>query len=72
LTSPNLTTLVSEKVGADRQGEILGINQSMNSFGQIAPPIVGGFLNILDGTYPIIAAGVIIAMGWLVFVIWKK
>jgi len=72
LTSPNLTTIVSEKVGADRQGEILGINQSMNSFGQIAPPVIGGFLNVLDGTYPIVASGVIIGMGWLVFWLIKK
>jgi MFS transporter, DHA1 family, tetracycline resistance protein len=67
ITAPNLTAIVSQKAGADRQGEILGINQSMNSFGQIAPPIIGGFLTVLDATYPIIAAGVIILMAWGVY-----
>jgi MFS transporter, DHA1 family, tetracycline resistance protein len=67
LTSPNLTAIVSQKAGANRQGEILGINQSMNSFGQIAPPIIGGLLTVLDANYPIVAAGVFILVAWVVY-----
>ncbi len=68
LVAPNLTTLVSMQAGADRQGEILGINQSMNSIGHAIPPVIGGFLTVLAVTYPLLAAAVIVFIGWVVFV----
>ncbi len=68
ITSPNLTTVVSASAGEKEQGEILGINQSMMSVGQIFPPIVAGYLNSLNGMLPMVAATFFIVLGWVVFV----
>lgn len=73
ITSPNLTTVVSMQAGSERQGEVLGINQSMISVGQIFPPLLAGWLNTINGSLPIIAASVVILMGWAVYVfVFKK
>lgn len=68
VTSPNLTTVVSMQAGADRQGEVLGINQSMLSLGQIIPPLVGGYLNTLSGDFPILVGSILLFFAWVVFV----
>lgn len=68
ITSPNLTTMVSTSASPQEQGEVLGINQSMMSVGQIFPPVVAGYLNSFDGSYPMLAASIFILLGWLVFV----
>ncbi|MFQ5447809.1 MAG: MFS transporter, partial [Saprospiraceae bacterium] len=68
ITSPNLTTVVSVQAGMERQGEILGINQSMLSLGQMVPPLLAGYLNTISGSLPMAAASVFIFAGWLVYV----
>lgn len=69
LTSPNITTVVSVQAGAARQGEVLGINQSMLSIGQIIPPLIAGYLNTLSGSLPLLVGSVVIIAGWLVYVL---
>ena len=68
ITSPNLTTVVSVQAGTEYQGEVLGINQSMLSLGQIVPPLIAGYLNTISGSLPIVAAGLIVLVGWIVYV----
>jgi DHA1 family tetracycline resistance protein-like MFS transporter len=68
ITSPNLTTVVSVQAGAEYQGEVLGINQSMLSLGQIVPPLIAGYLNTISGSLPILASGLIVLLGWAVYV----
>lgn len=67
MTSPNLTTVVSMQAGADRQGEILGINQSMNSLGQIIPAIVGGYLVGINLNFPLLAGAIMVCVAWLIY-----
>jgi DHA1 family tetracycline resistance protein-like MFS transporter len=67
LTAPNLTTMVSVQASAEEQGEILGINQSMVSVGQFVPAIIAGYLNSMNGAYPIIAGALFIFIGWMIF-----
>jgi len=69
LTSPNLTTVVSMQAGVERQGEVLGINQSMLSLGQIVPPLIAGYLNTISGNLPILVGSAVILAGWAVFVL---
>ncbi|GAB4253877.1 MAG: tetracycline resistance MFS efflux pump [Saprospiraceae bacterium] len=69
ITSPNLTTVVSVQAGAEYQGEVLGINQSMLSLGQIVPPLIAGYLNTISGSLPILASGLIVVLGWAVYVL---
>jgi len=44
VTRPALTTLVTKSVGADEQGAVLGVSQSLSGISQILGPIVAGFL----------------------------
>ncbi len=69
VTSPNLTTVVSVQAGPERQGEVLGINQSMLSMGQIIPPLLAGYLNTISGSLPILMGSIVIVAGWLVYVL---
>ena len=73
MTSPNLTTVVSDQAGPERQGEIMGISQSMNSLGIAIPPILAGYLNTLNHNLPLLAGSFFIFMAWLIFVfVFKK
>lgn len=67
LTQPNIMTVVSKQAGKSHQGEILGINQSMSSVGQLVPPIFAGYLNTLDGSYPLMAGAFFIFIAWIVY-----
>lgn len=67
LTSPNLTTVISSSARPQEQGEILGINQSMISVGQALPPIIAGYLNSINGAYPMIAASLLTFGAWIAF-----
>jgi len=44
LTGPNLTALASRRTAKDKQGEILGVTQSLNSLARIIAPIMGNLL----------------------------
>ena len=44
LTQSNLTALISRSAGPAIQGEILGINGSMNALAQAIPPLLSGML----------------------------
>ncbi|MCB9307787.1 MAG: MFS transporter [Lewinellaceae bacterium] len=68
ITAPNLTTVVSAQAGAQEQGEILGINQSMISVGQMLPPVIAGYLSTIGTSLPILAGGITILLGWLVYI----
>lgn len=67
MTSPNLTTVVSQQAGADHQGEMLGIMSSMNSLGFMLPPLIAGYLNTLNGSLPLIAGSLFIFLAWIIF-----
>ncbi len=67
LSNPNLTALISGLGGAENQGEILGINQSVLALTQFLPPLMGGFIVGHHFTLPnwITAASIITA--WILF-----
>lgn len=69
LTSPNITSVISEQANPSQQGEILGINQSMQSLGQAIPPIIAGYLSAINNQFPMIAAAVMIFIAWLLYMI---
>ncbi len=71
-TSPNLISLISSQAGPERQGEILGINQSMNSLGQMLPPLIAGYINSIDSSLPILVAAGLTFLGWVVLNLRKK
>lgn len=68
ITAPNLNSVVSQQAAADQQGQILGINQSMNSLGQVIPPLVGGYMLSLGSVAVILVGSGLILGAWLVYV----
>ncbi|GAB5555251.1 MAG: tetracycline resistance MFS efflux pump [Saprospiraceae bacterium] len=69
VTSPNITSVISEQANPSQQGEILGINQSMQSLGQAIPPIIAGYLSAINNQFPMIAAAVMIFIAWVLYMI---
>ncbi|MBM3446484.1 MAG: TCR/Tet family MFS transporter [Bacteroidetes bacterium] len=67
-SSPNLLSLISNKADSSMQGEILGINQSVNSFAQLLPPLIGGFIVAMDIRAPLLVSGSFIVLAWLTFI----
>ncbi len=72
LTQPNLTAVVSNQVGGNEQGQILGINQSIQSLGMAIPPIIDGYIHTLNPNLPIVVASICTFLGWLVLVLFFK
>ncbi len=64
LVTPNITAVISTTAGDHSQGEVMGINQSLNSLSQIIPPIVGGFMFSISVDLPIVFAGVCMLVAW--------
>lgn len=67
LTQPNSTAIVSNLSDKESQGEILGINQSIQSLGMAIPPIIAGFVVALHPSLPIILSSFFIFISWIVF-----
>ncbi|MFK7970297.1 MAG: MFS transporter [Bacteroidia bacterium] len=72
LSAPNLTTLVSGQASEAEQGQILGINQSVQSLGNIFPPVIAGFIHSLDERLPLLAASVMVMVGWVVYLVFFR
>lgn len=68
LAQPSYTTIVSQLADENSQGEMLGINQSIQSVTQVIPPVVAGAAAAIDVQLPIIIGGVAIFIAWLLFV----
>jgi len=67
LSNPNLTSMVCGLRGAQHQGEILGINQSVMAMAQFVPPMIGGYIVGHHYSLPLwITAGSIL-LAWVLF-----
>jgi DHA1 family tetracycline resistance protein-like MFS transporter len=65
-----LPSLASRRAGPEIQGEILGINGSVQALAQAAPPIIAGVLAAeMTPSAPILAAGIVIGISWVFFVL---
>lgn len=67
LTQPNSTAIISNLADKDKQGEILGINQSIMSLAQAIPPIIAGFITSINLNLPTIFAAGSTLVAWFVF-----
>jgi DHA1 family tetracycline resistance protein-like MFS transporter len=68
MLGPNLQTLVSDSVGPEKQGEISGINQSVQSIAQALPPIIAAYLVSFGQSFALYGAAACTFIAWLVFV----
>jgi DHA1 family tetracycline resistance protein-like MFS transporter len=67
LSQPNGTAIISNLVDSEKQGEILGINQSISSLAQALPPIIAGFVTAININLPTWFAAGATLLGWVVF-----
>lgn len=64
-----IPSLASRRAPANIQGEIMGINTSVQAIAQIAPPILAGFLAAtIAPSAPVYIAGAAVGAAWLVFI----
>ena len=68
LTQPNITSIISSLGTAENQGEILGIQASVQSLAFSIPPILAGFMSGVDYRLPVIAGSVSLLIGGLIFI----
>jgi MFS transporter, DHA1 family, tetracycline resistance protein len=69
LSFVNMTALVSDETGQESQGEGLGLNQSVQSMGQLFPPVIAGFVAAVQPNLPILIGGACLFVAWLSFMI---
>lgn len=71
-TIANTTSLVSNSVGPEIQGEVLGINFSVQALAQAIPAALSGYLAVIGISTPVIVgAGLIISGGILFWTIYR-
>lgn len=70
--SPNLQTIVSNSGGPQEQGEILGMNQSVQSLAQGIPPIVAGIVVSINIYLPITLSAAFTLMAWFAFYTYRQ
>ncbi|MBT4384396.1 MFS transporter [Candidatus Peregrinibacteria bacterium] len=68
LTFPNVTTVISKLSSPEKQGEVLGITQSLRALAEGITPIISGFIVIAGPSVPTLTAAAIIFVAWLVFI----
>ena len=68
LTTPNLIALISNSAGVQDQGEILGINQSVQALGFAIPPIAAGFISTIDFRLPIVMGSAFVFASWIIYI----
>ncbi|HSX46488.1 MAG TPA: MFS transporter [Patescibacteria group bacterium] len=65
----NLTALVSISADKHIQGEVLGINASVQSLAQTIPAAMSGYLAEIGVSVPVLAGGITVLAGGLIFLI---
>lgn len=72
MNQPNTSAIISNLTEADRQGEILGINQSMQAIAQAIPPIIAAFATSININLPIMFAAFVTLLAWITFTLGFK
>ena len=72
VSTPNIMVIISNYAGVQDQGEILGINQSVQAVGFAVPPIIAGFISTIDFRLPIVMGSVFVFASWIVFILYNN
>lgn len=73
LTQANSSALVSKSVDMTIQGEVLGVNASIQALAQAVPPILSGFIAAdLSPEAPIIVASSVMMLAAVIFLLFYK
>lgn len=72
LVLANVSALVSLSAGPEMQGEVLGIESSVQALAQAIPAIIAGYIATMGISVPVIVGGSVVFLGWLNFVLFYK
>lgn len=73
LTVANIAGLISRSADQKIQGEILGINSSVQALGQLLPPILAGVIaSSISSQAPVITASAVMVLSGLVFLLFYR
>jgi DHA1 family tetracycline resistance protein-like MFS transporter len=72
LTFPNLNSVISSMGGRESQGELLGLNQSVQSLAMAIPPLLAGFAIAWGVNMPILMGALFCAGAWGVYILFFK
>lgn len=73
LVQANFLSLISRSVGPENQGEILGVNSSINTLAQSIAPIMSGYVAaLLTPSAPLMVSSVMILFSGLIFLLLYK
>ncbi len=64
LIQPSAIAMISELRGADKQGQILGVNQSVQSLAQAIPPILAGLIVSIHISLPTVVGSIATLCAW--------
>jgi MFS transporter, DHA1 family, tetracycline resistance protein len=68
LSFANIPALISRTAGPEIQGEVLGINTSVQALAQTIPPVLSGYIAArLSPTTPILTAVIVMLIGAVIF-----
>ncbi len=72
MTIANSSALVSLSVGKEMQGEVLGINASVQALATSIPAIMAGYIATIGINMPVIVGGSFVILGGLIFNIFYR
>lgn len=73
LSFANMSGLISRSADAKIQGEILGINSSVQALGQLIPPILAGLIaSAISSQAPVLTASVIMIFSGFVYILFYR
>jgi DHA1 family tetracycline resistance protein-like MFS transporter len=73
LYQANMAGLVSRSAGAEIQGEVLGINASVQALGISLPPMLSGFIAAsITPEAPLLVSSILIICAALLFAVWYR
>jgi DHA1 family tetracycline resistance protein-like MFS transporter len=72
LTHPNVLSMISNLAHPEEQGEMLGIQQAINSLAMTLPPIIAGSVASVHITLPLILASIFVFAAWATLMIGPK
>lgn len=72
LTMANASALVSLSASDAEQGEVLGIEASVQALAQAIPAIISGYVATMGVTMPVIVGGFVILAGGIIFILFYR
>jgi DHA1 family tetracycline resistance protein-like MFS transporter len=73
LSQANIGSLISRSVGPNVQGEILGINASVQALAQTIPPVLSGYIAAsIAYSAPLAISGIVIIISGIIFILFAK